>query len=225
MEVNVRNGFYQSVIDRNLYYTFQSASHVLKEKETYDNIPYTFLINFNTFFVNRNERNIFEEFTLQDKYGMILSEKYKVLNINIAECYNLWYDNKYQGMFEPLVEDLVLLCASMMVSREEDFKKIIEMVQIKPEIKLLMEGMIREMSHDEKLVTEYTYWKDENERINASIISEVKTNALKEGFEQGIKEGISNTVINMHQDNLSLELISKYTNLSLEEIKDIINNK
>ena len=32
LEVNVKDGFYQSIIDRNLYYTFQTAGHTLIEK-------------------------------------------------------------------------------------------------------------------------------------------------------------------------------------------------
>lgn len=60
LELNVRNGFYQSIIDRKLYYTFQNAGHTLIEGESYSNMPYTFLINFNTFFINRRQRNVFE---------------------------------------------------------------------------------------------------------------------------------------------------------------------
>jgi hypothetical protein len=88
---------------------------------------------------------------------------------DIEECYNLWYHNNYQGKFESYEEDLVLLCASLTVSDEKEFNSILKMIQMKPEIKELMEGKIREMNHDEKLVTEYRTWKDENERITASI--------------------------------------------------------
>ena len=75
LEVNVKKDFYHSVIDRNLYYAYQTAGHMLEEGETYDNIPYTFLVNFNTFFVNKKEKNIFEEFYYRDKYGYILTDK------------------------------------------------------------------------------------------------------------------------------------------------------
>ena len=201
LEVNVKKSFYQSVIDRNLYYAYQTIGHTLEESETYDNLPYTFLINFNTFFINKNKKNIFEEFCYRDKYGYILTEKNINLNINIEECYNLWYNNTYQGKFEPY--------------EEEDFMKIIKMVQMKPEIMELMEGLVKEMNHDEKLVTEYKTWKNENERINASIISEVHTN--------GIKEGIKNIILNMYNNNLSKELISEYTNIPINEIENIIN--
>ena len=225
LEVNVKKRFYQAIIDRNLYYTFQTAGHTLIEKETYDKMPYTFLINFNTFFINRSKNNVFEEFVLQDKYGMVLSEKYKIFNINIEECYNLWYHNNYQGKFGAYEEDLVLLCASLMVKEEKDFKEILQMIQMKPEIKKLMEGVTRQMSHDEELVTEYKTWKNENERINASIINEERKEAHEEGYEEGLEKGIDTRnkeiVLEMYKNNISLEMIAKCTNLPIEEIEKI----
>ena len=86
------------------------------------------------------------------------------------------------------------------------------------------------MNHDEELVTEYKTWKNENERINASIINEERKEAHQEGLEegiqkgkeQGIKEGSLNTkkeiVLQMYNDKVSIELISKYTGLTKKDI-------
>ena len=124
----------------------------------------------------------------------------------------------------------MLLCASLMVSDESDFKKILQMIQMKPEIKELMEGVTKQMSHDEELVTEYKTWKNENERINASIINEERKEAHQEGLEEGIQKGLEQginvrnkeIVLEMYNDKVSIELISKYTALTIDEIKDII---
>ena len=221
IEVNVRKDRYQSIIDRNLYYAYQTAGHSLQESMNYDDIPDTILINFNTFFVNKNQKNVIEEFCYRDKYGYVLTEKNINYNINIEECYNLWYNNKYQGKFEPYEEDLVLLCAAMMVDKEEDFRSILRLVQMKPEIMELMEGLVREMNHNEKLVTEYKTWKNEEERINASIISEVRRNSIKEGMAQKEKE----LVLNMFNKKLSVSLISECVGLTEDKVKEIIDNK
>ena len=98
------------------------------------------------------------------------------------------------------------------------------MIQMKPEIKELMEGKIREMNHDEKLVTEYRTWKDENERINASIINEERKEARQEGLEEGINNRNKEIVLEMFNNKVSIELIGKYTNLSQEEIEKILKN-
>ena len=45
LEVNVKNEFYESVINRNLYYSFNAARRLV-EGETYDDMDVTFLVNF-----------------------------------------------------------------------------------------------------------------------------------------------------------------------------------
>ena len=85
----------------------------------------------------------------------------------------------------------MLLCAAMKVSQEEDFIKIINLVRIKPEIKELMEGVIKSMNQNEEFVGRYHDWKEENDRINQAIIKEEKAESFKEGIKQGITQGIA----------------------------------
>ena len=115
-----------------------------------------------------------------------------------------------------------------MVDNQNDFHNIVSMVRMKPEIKDLMEGLVRQMNNDEKLVTEYRTWKEEEELINKAIINEVREDSFNAGIEQGKKEGIEQKekemVLNMYEDNASLELISKYTKLTVDEVKKIIDS-
>ena len=46
---------------------------------------------------------------------------------------------------------------------------------------------------------------------------------FQEGKELGIREKTKEMIINMYKDNLSAETISKYANLSIEEVQEIIN--
>jgi len=220
LEVNIKGGLYDSIIDRNMYYMYQEGGHTLKQGMEYNKMPYTVLINFNTFFVNSEQKEVFEEFSYRDKYGFELTEKNKIINVNIEECYNLWYTNDYEGKFEPYEEDLMLLCAAMMVDNQDDFHDIVSMVRMKPEIKELMERVVRDMNDDENLVTEYRSWKEEERLINEAIINEVREKSINEGIAQNRKE----MVLNMHKDNLTLDLIAKYANLTIDEVKAIIED-
>ena len=47
---------------------------------------------------------------------------------------------------------------------------------------------------------------------------------LEKGIEQGIEKNKKEIVFNMLKDKLSLEVISKYTNLTIPEVEKIINN-
>ena len=108
----------------------------------------------------------------------------------------------------------------MKISKEEDFKKIIDLIRIKPEIKELMEGVMKTMNENEEFVGRYYDWKEENDRINQAIIKEEKAESFKEGILETKKE----VVLNMYKDKVSTEIISQYTNLTLEEVETIINN-
>ena len=220
LEVNIKSGLYDSVVDRNMYYMYQEGGHTLKQGMGYNKMPYTVLINFNTFFINNEYQEVFEEFVYRDKHGFELTEKNKILNINIEECYNLWYTNDYQGKFEPYEEDLMLLCAAMMVDNQDDFHNIVSEVRMKPEIKELMEGIVRKMNSDESLVTEYRSWKEENQLINEAIINEVSEKRFNEGIAKNRKE----MVLNLYSKNLPISLISEYVLLSEEEVKKIIDD-
>ena len=105
------------------------------------------------------------------------------------------------------------------------------------------------MNKDSDLVNGYYNWKEEQDKINNGIINEVKRKSLKEGLKQGIQQGIEQgieqgiqqgieqgieqginitkkeMIINMYNDNLPMNVISKYTNLSVQEVEEILNNK
>ena len=63
----------------------------------------------------------------------------------------------------------------------------------------------------------YNNGKEEGEKIG-------KEEGEKIGREEGIAFQQKETVINMHRDQMSSELISKYVNLSVEEVEKIINS-
>ena len=119
-----------------------------------------------------------------------------------------------------------------MVEKESDFINILELVRMKPEIKELMEGVLGNMNKDLDLVSGYYDFKEENDRINNSIIKEVTRKSIKEGFEKGLEKGLKKgieqrekeLVISMYNNNIPIEKISNCSNLSIESIEEIINN-
>ena len=94
-------------------------------------------------------------------------------------------------------------------------------------IKELIEGVLSNMNKDDELVVNYYDWKEENDRINQSIISEVKRKSLEQGIQQGLEQGIlknqKEIVLNMYNNELSIEMIAKFTNLSIQQVKEIIS--
>lgn len=216
LEVNISKKFYQATIDRNLYYTFQTVGHQLRENEDYKDIPYTILVNFNTVFTNKNYREPIEEFNIRDKHKMIITDRFKMLNINIAECYRLWYYNKCQEGFSVYEESLILYSALLYTSKKEEFIDIVESIRIKPEIIELMKGIVKVMNKDEGFVIKYKTWNSEQERINASIIREER--------EEAVLENKKEIALRCYKDNVPIETIMKYCGLTKEEVEKVISN-
>lgn len=150
LEVSIRRDKFQDAYERDIYYFNKGISNSAMEKMGNDEQREIVLVRFNNFFVNKDHREAFEDFYLRDEVGNLLTRKSRILNINVEECYNLWYNNNYEGKFEPYEEDLMLLCAAMMVDNQDDFHNILSMVRMKPEIKELMESVVRDMNDDNK---------------------------------------------------------------------------
>ncbi len=212
MEINIRHEFYQHVINRNLYYAFQMSGGGLEESKNYEDMNITYQVNFNNFFADQIHKPAIDLYNLQNKDGYTLTDYFKVLHVNIEECYRLWYNKSYKGMFEPYEEDLLLLSAAMNMKSEEEFNSCLEEVRTRPEIIELMEKVIVDMTKDEEMWGRW-YNKEEEEAkiiegikieimrkiakgdiqdgLAKEIVDELKAKAVKEAQEQGHAEGIA----------------------------------
>ena len=47
----------------------------------------------------------------------------------------------------------------------------------------------------------------------------------RNGLEQGIEHNKEKMIINMYQNNISIETIAKCSNLTIEKVREIIKNK
>ena len=242
IEVNFKDEFYETVINRNLNYLSEVASKGLREGEDYDKIIPTLLVNFNTFYVDNIHKKIFDEYYFRNDEGYILTPRQKILNINIAECYQSWYHNIYKAPMNEFERELLLLGAAMYTEKIKNYEKIIQELHTTSKVKKVMKEVSTRMNENDIIKVRYVDFLEENKKINRSIINDEKRKArieglkegreeglqqgIKQGIEQGIEQGIiqtqKNMVLNMYNEGLNLDAISKYSNLSLREIKKII---
>ena len=89
-----------------------------------------------------------------------------------------------------------------------------------------------DLNVDDELVTKYYDLEEERRKMNEAILETKKQQFIKEAKEEGIKEGIKEgvlekekeVVINMYNNNCHIDVICKYTGLTIEEVNKIINN-
>lgn len=168
-------------------------------------------VNFNNF-KNPNDRTINMYYMIdRDDINNMLSKNLCIINIDIASCYNLVY-NKIKLRDISCLERLagMLYCEYL-----EDISKILG-------------GDILNMDEKEKLLNDIKL-KAGDEEIQESLRLEndieYRFDLVEEdALERGIKQGVTNTVISMVQNNISIDVISKVTNKSVLEIEKIIND-
>ena len=86
------------------------------------------------------------------------------------------------------------------------------------------------MNNDDELWTRYISKEEDEQMIRNGIIAEEKEISFNEGHtkgkEEGIKEGLiqkeKEMIISLHNNGVSLDVISKASNISLNEVKEII---
>ena len=107
-----------------------------------------------------------------------------------------------------------------MIEKHDEFTECIGEVRTKLTIKDLMERTADEMKDDEMLWGRFYNKEEEESLIRESIIAEERMEARKEARYEAKKE----IVLKMNEENIPLDTISKVTDLTIEEIQNILNN-
>ena len=219
--LNDRDSYVLKIL-RDLYYLSASHGNSLASGEGYDKLKAIFLIEFNPYFIDRDHKEFYEEYHFRNKYGHILTENFKIININIVECKKLWYYNTYKSdEYDTFHKDLILLGALMSVTNMDDVVRCLGDIDATLKIKELIKGVIINMNNNDDAWGRWYDRNEENERMAQSNLDFAHKQGVKEGIELNKRE----IVIAMNASNEPFEKISKYTNLSFDEIETIINNQ
>lgn len=220
IEVNVRNSGYDIILNRNLYYLDEVYTSSLENGENYNQLDWTLLINFNTFYSDNSHKKIFDYYYFRNDEGHILTDKQKILNINIDRCYKLWYNKNVPIFRNTYEQDLFYICAAMVTKSEEEFNKCLSMLKTRSNIKTLIEEVSEDMNQNEGLKIRYYDFMEETKLINESILDETKD----KGREEGRRETKKEMIINFYKNGVPLELISKASSLPKEKVREIIDS-
>ena len=122
----------------------------------------------------------------------------------------------------------MLLSAAMCVTKQKDFESIIEHVRTKPEIKNLMEGVLTEMTEDERMWGRFYNKEEEEARIWAGIRKEERAEA-KEELRAEVKAEVKAEVRAEVRNEVRAEVTAEVKAEALEEginkkTKDVVIN-
>lgn len=150
------------------------------------------------------------EYCLQNKEsGIKFTDRLRIIDVDISYFSASWYYKSYKELTE-----LEKYLGIIGIQEKKYLRKITD--------ELLKEigEVFMKYSEDEELV--YAYDLDELKEAERNFeIEESYNNGVENGIDFGKKEKSKEIVKSMLNDNLDINVISKYTNLSENEIKTI----
>lgn len=207
--IEMNSVFNEFIINRNAAYAFKTyASYYPKNAyspNTY--IPKVRQINICKKVPKELRNNLINEcfFTIKDT-NKILTKNVEIDIIDMEKAFNSCYN--YRNERE---EKISRWCRIFNSTDSDEIEKELGYLMNKKDAKDVV-NQIKEISSDSEYIS-----LDENfDRTEFDI-----NNAKAEGIEEGIKHEKYNVVKQMLKDKMSLDLISKYTGLTNEEIKKL----
>jgi len=235
LEMNRSFSLSKRIIDRNVYYESNLFGSGLRQENEYKDLKMTIQYNFNLDFVDKVEEVLIDEYLFRNERGNVLTEKTKIVHINILKMRELWYNKKYKE-FKGIPLALFALASLLMENEKKEFQEMVEVIPINTSIKEKIERIVIDMNFDDELIEKYYDLDLEREKMLKATFEEFysekyekeikkiqkKNKKLEKENEQHQKEK-EKTILTMYENGLSVELIAKYTNNNQNEIENIIN--
>jgi len=243
LEMNRSDTLGQPIIDRNTYYLSNLFGSGLKRSNEYKDLKMTIQYNFNLDYVDKLEEPLIDEYVYQNSRGNVLTEKVKIVHINIKQMANMWYNGEYKK-FETVSPILFGLSALMLESEKNKFEKLAREIKMDSQIKEQLERIVMDMNVDDELFTKCYDLEEEREKMYEAMLEWEVEQKVKQKVEQAVSEAVTKAVtkntkeldekyqenqklliLNMYQQGISIEKIAVIMNLNLEEVKKTINQK
>lgn len=221
LELNAHR--YAGVLVKNLSYLFNLFTSSSKKGEKYNENLIVTQINLNCYkevkYGNVQPLSIYH--LREDKTNELYIKNIAIYDLNVVKCSFVYYneDNK---------KDLpnYIKWGALIYSRTcEEILEVAKDVLSFKERKTIM-GILDKLTHEdlfysEEEALEWAEWERNSIRDEAQ--KEGRQEGIKEGIKEGKNESIKEMILSMNKNNISIEVISKITQKSIDEINEILN--
>ena len=199
------NRKWDGLIERNDAYLGKVKNDLIRRTKSYASLPKVIQININNFYCFLSKENLLE-FKSRDKYGIIESDKWGKIYVNL-KLIREKYDRGLK--LSKLEKELLILTLTKVDEIEKIAKGDVELMEVAKELKKLTNDA-------------YTIGLYDEEEERRLIENSIKITAKKQGIKQGVKQGASNEkksiAKSMLDKNMDIPLISELTGLSKNQI-------
>ena len=207
------NRKWDGLIERNDAYLGKVKNDLIRRTKSYASLPKVIQININNFYCFLSKENLLE-FKSRDKYGIIESDKWGKIYVNL-KLIREKYDRGLK--LSKLEKELLILTLTKVDEIEALAKGDVELMEVAKELKRLTNDAYTIGLYDEE---------EERRLIENSIKITAKKQGVKQGVKQGIKQGVRQGASNekkiiaksMLAKKMDIPLISELTGLSKKQI-------
>ena len=214
LNIEVNNNSSLEVLERNMEYAHRLYSKKIRRGE--ENYQYTQVIQFNlNNFAFKGNDKIVDIYTVTNDDNIGLSNKLIFVQIYVPNLRKKWYTKGMKSLSEK--EKYILALVEMDLDKLNDLggENIMD-EYVKEAEEVSFEGGVGEAYDKEWALRDQGY---------RDGLSQGKAEGREEGKAEGISEGKNDRNIeiarDMLKDNISVESISKYTDLSINEINSL----
>ena len=211
INIEMSNSRSNGVVNRNIVYLCKIHGEQLKYSDkNYMNIDESVQIVFNNYNCHDELK---KTYYLRDDDGNTLSRKLRIDIINLEKGKKICYtEDKYEDY-------LASWCKVLTESKENKLNNLSEQVLSNNSKNILMKK-VNKLSGDDEMVRLYTKLSKKELEFN-TLKEEAREEGWAKGHTEGRKEESRNIALKMLNEGVSISNISKYTNLSEEEINKL----
>ena len=202
---------YTGLVVKNLAYLFQLFSTSFKRGEEYDENLVVMQINLNCFKTPNFEKiKALSKYYFQDNItNEIYTENIIIYELNVVKCHEIYYNEDVLEIPNYLKWGTLIYC-----NNPEDIPNITKGIMTKEERDLIMDKL-NNLTREDLFMSESDAIKWYEWEQNT-----IRSDCRKEGIEENKIE----TIKAMLENKIDLDLISKVTGKSIEEIKKYIED-
>ena len=195
------NRKWDGLIERNDTYLGKAKNDLIRRAKSYASLPKVIQININNFYCFLNKENLLE-FKSRDKYGIIESDKWGKIYVNL-KLIREKYDRGLK--LSKLEKELLILTLRKVDEIEKIAKGDEELMEVAKELKKLTNDA-------------YTIGLYDEEEERRLIENSIKITAKKQGIKQGASNEKKSIAKSMLAKKMDIPLISELTGLSKKQI-------
>lgn len=211
IHIEVNSQMQKYVRPRNASFLFDTYAHEVLKGDNYDEntlfiqINFTYGLGSNTKYFKKTEDENINLFMLRNNKGKPFISNLKIIEFNMDYFTKLCYpkDEKLIDKYKYVI---------MMDLGKKDLEKLSK----KDKVVYKYMSEIERVNEDPEF-REYMSAEEDNRKIENSLRKEY----IEEGIEVGRVEGIKETAKNLKENGIDIEIISKSTGLTIEEINEL----